>query len=1016
MTVAEFAHRHRRAVVFLLGALAVAGVYAAFRLPIALFPAVTFPRIVVLADDGERPVERMRVEVTMPLEEAARGVAGVRTVRSKTSRGATEISVLVDWGADVLATQQLLDGRIAALRGVLPATVAVRTERMDVSVFPILGYSLASDRRTPVELRDLALYTLRPELLRIDGVARVDVAGGATREIHVVPDPMALAAQGLSLADVSTAIQAANVSEASGLVTANHELYLAVTDNGLQGLEDVAGVVLATRAGAPVRVRDVARVEAATADEIVRIRAQGRDAVLVDIARQPDGNTVGIARDARAAMDRLRRRMPPDVHVETYMDQSEFIADSIAGTRDAILVGVVLAMGILLLFLRSVRITLVAAIVVPATIAATLGALAAIGQSINIMTLGGIAAAVGLVIDDVIVVVEGVFHALPGASGFRAATNAALRNLGAPIIGSTLATLVIHVPFAFLGGLAGAFFSALSITMVLALSLSFLFSVLLAPLVAGRLLGARAATAAAARETRRLTHVSGYARGLRSALRFAPVAPVVLVLLVAAGAWVYRYVGSGFLPDMDEGAFVLDYVTPPGTSLDETDRMLRGVEAILQATPEVAEYGRRTGTELGFFVTEPNTGDILVRLHAGRKRSVFAVIDDVRARIEATQPAMQIEFGQQLQDVIGDLIDNPSPIEIKVFGDDKQSAETVARRVAALIEPIDGVADVFDGVVVSGPSLAVQVDPVRASAYGLTVQDVHTQLAGAIGGVAQTQLVRADKQIAIRTRLDDAVRRDPAAVRALLLRGTDGVLIPLDAVAKVGPTAGVTETVRENLKPMVAVTADLAGRDLGSTVRDIRSTLTKGLALPAGVSIEYAGIYRTQQESFRGLLLVLGAAIVLVFVVLLFQFESFRAPLVVLAIALPSLAGTVGALALTHTSFNVSSFVGAILVVGIVAENAIFLLHAMECERRAGRSLHDAVVAGAQGRLRPILMTCCAAVCALAPLALGFGAGAAMQQPLAVAVIGGFAVSTALLLLVMPLLYVLVEGRSGGQA
>lgn len=1014
MHITPFAHKHQRAIIFTISVLACAGVYAAFNLPIALFPQITFPRIVILADNGEQPIERMMIEVTKPLEEASRGVPGVTIVRSKTSRGSTEISISLTWGADIFHALQLLQGRIAAVQNELPPTVSIQVERMDVSVFPIMGFSLTSEKRGQVELRDLAMYTLRPALLRIQGVGQANVIGGRVREFHVVVDPMALASYNLDIREVSEAINHANLVAATGLVSDNYHLYLSLTDNLFTSLDDIAKVVIALRNGAPVRVKDVAQVSSGEDDSYIRISSDGKAAVLLDINRQPDGNTVQIGEDIKALLAEMKNQLPPDVRFKAYMDQSEFIAASIAGTRDAILIGVALAMLVLLYFMKNWRITIVAAIVVPATIAATIGCLFAIDQTINIMTLGGIAAAVGLIIDDIIVVVESIFHHFhKGEKNFMATAHSAVQELLPAIVGSSLATLVIHIPFAFLGGVTGAFFAALSITMVFALSISFIFSVIFAPLVAAAVITEKNIDRAIAREQKigfgRFMRF--YERMLRALLRHKWLAIPLLVILITAGWQLYEQVGTGFMPDMDEGSFVLDYWTPPGTSLEETNRMLLQVEEIIRTTPEVDNYGRRTGAELGFFVTEANTGDILVKLKPQRERSIFEVIDDIRLRIEASQPAMQIEFGQQMQDVIGDLTNNPEPIEIKIFGDNKEQTEAKAREVEELITPIRGVEDIFNGITISGSSILIKVDPAKAALAGLTVSDVQAQLDNLMQGSAETSIQRGEKLIGIRTRFNDWHRNDLVTIKNLQLHSPNGFLVPLESLATITTTKGQAEINRENLKQLTAVTARISGRDLGSTVAEIQKTLQEKLVLPTGSAIAYGGTYQTQQESFRDLLLVLGAAVLFVFIVLLFEFESFRVPLAVFAINLPSLFGVVFALWLMNVTFNISSFVGTILVVGIVAENAIFLLHYVVRYQKDGMALDEALVRASLIRVRPILMTTFAAVFALLPLALNLGAGSQMQQPLAIAVIGGFSVSTLLLLFALPMVFGLMQKK-----
>ncbi len=1014
MSMFDYCHRHAKALLFTVAVLAVSGVAMMLRMPVSLFPDVTFPRIVIIADNGSEPAERMMVEVTKPLEEVATAIPGVRYVRSITSRGSTEISVGLDWSSDVQQTLGLLQGRIANIRNSLPSAASVQAEQMTVAVFPIEGYSLTSDSLSLVQLRDIALYQIRPVLLRVGGVARVEITGGDTREFLVRVDPEKLAAHHISLQQVSDAIEHTNFVSSAGFLSDNFRLYLSLVSGLLKTTDDISKIVVTLHNGVPVHVSDVAAVEPSVADVYIRTTASGRDAVLINVLKQPTGSTVRIADDIHNALYRLA--LPSGVHFENFYDQGYFISSSISGVRDSMLIGIGLAMVIVLLFMRSWRLTLVVLIIVPTTIAITFLCLGALGKTINIMTLGGIAAAIGLIIDDSIVIIEYIFTRFASldpsqrtVDGFTHTVHDALDSLMPAIIGSTASTIVIHIPLAFLGGVTGAFFTSLSVTMVCALSISFLLSVTVAPFLAVSLLRANDIEREVVHEHRvsriKDTYRKIIGRSLKYRLALIPVAGVIILCVYVS----YNSLGTSFMPEMDEGTFILDYITPSGTSLVETNRMLMEVEKILMSVPEIESYSRRTGTQLGFFITEPNVGDYSVKLKQHRSRSIEEVMDEVRDKVHSTEPAIQIEFGQLMTDVIGDLTNSPSPVEIKLFGENADLLRTEAKEVKHLIESVPGVVDAFEGIIISGPSLIIHVDPQRAALAGFTPLDVENQIDNIIEGRVDTKVQKGEKLIGVHIRYPTVYRQDIERIEALKLINSNGNLIPLKSLATIDRIAGEAEIKRDQLQQLVAVTARTSGRDLGSVMSDIRKLLSSKLALPPGVTIEYGGIYQTQQESFQGLILVALAALLLVVIVLLFEFGEFAIPLTIFIINAMSLAGVFGALYLMDVTLNVSSLVGIILIIGIVAENAVFVFHIVKEHEHEGLSLDDALTRALTIRARPIVMTTLAAVLALLPLTLGIGAGAQMQQPLAVAVIGGFSVSSVLLFFALPPLYRLLR-------
>jgi CzcA family heavy metal efflux pump len=1012
MNFTQWVQAHRRSILFFLAMLALAGAFAAFKLPVTLFPKVDFPRVLVSLDAGDRPADLMALEVTAPVEEAVRRVPGVRDVRSTTSRGSADVSINFDWGTDMAAATSQVNGAISQILPSLPVGTRSRTKRMDPTVFPILAYSLTSDTRSLTELYDLARYRLRPLLSSIDGVARIQVVGGAREEYHVTVDPARLEAYGLSLADVSAALSAANVVTAVGRLEDHYKLYLAVSDTRLQSLEQIGQTVLRSGANGLVRLSDVATVTDSTVPQWIRVNADGKQAVLLDVYQQPGSNSVQIAADVGARLAGYARQMPPGVKVAKWYDQSQLVVAAAASVRDAILIGAALAALVLLAFLRNLKTTLIALIVLPAVLAATVVLLYALGMSFNIMTLGGMAAAVGLIIDDAIVMIEHIVRRLRGApADHHGRVMAAALEFVRPLAGSSASTIVIFVPLAFLTGVTGAFFKALSLTMAAGLAISFFVTWLAVPILADHFLNEKDANQ---KEGGRLTEWMHLAYGAlmrrvltRPIWALAGVAPLVL-----AGWFAFHHTGSGFMPSMDEGGFILDYRSQPGTSLTETDRLLRQVEDIVRRNPYVDTYSRRTGTQLGGGVTEANEGDFFIRLKSGPRPPISEVMDRIRTQVEQNVPGLSIELAQLMEDVIGDLTAVPQPIEIKIFSEDAARLSRLAHKVRAAIEKIPGVVDTRDGIHPAGDALEIHVDRAKAALEGMSPEAVTQQIGNAVAGVVTTRIQRDPKLIGVRVWVPQSLRGTVPDIGRLLLRAPDGHLFPVKRVATLVTVSGQAQVRRDNLKRMVAVTGRISGRDLGSVIRDVRGVMDRPGMLPKGVYYELGGLYKQQQIAFRGLVQVFAAAVALVFLLLLFLYESFRLALSVTAAPLLAVCAVFVGLWASGIELNISSMMGMTMIVGIVTEVAIFYFSEYR-DLAARMPREQALIEAGKNRMRPIAMTTFAAILTLLPLAFAIGQGSAMQQPLAVAIIAGLAVQLPLVLLVMPALFVLL--RAGNE-
>jgi CzcA family heavy metal efflux pump len=1016
--LAAFVETQGRALVVVFLSLTAAGALFLFRLPISLFPQTDFPRIVILVDNGITPIDVQMLTVTRPIEEAVRLVPGITTVRSVTGRGATEISVFFRWDVDIQNALHLVQGRMAQIMPTLPPEARFYVNRLTFSVFPMIGFSVTSPSQSLAELSDRVYYDIAPRLYRIDGVSEVRIVGRRSPEFHVVLDPHKLDAYGLPLTQVSEAIRKANRIEPGGMVQENFRLYLTTVDGLLRDRRQIEDTVVAVVAGTPVLVRDVATVETGEQPAYNIVTADGRPAVLINVLQQPDGNAVTIADAVHREMEDVRGSLPPDVHLGTFYDQSVLVRQSIQGVAESILIGLGLSVLVLMLFLKSWRSTLVAAIVIPIATLMAIVLMSLFHMSFNLMTLGGLAASIGVVIDDAIVMVENILLHLSLGQPPRQAARSAIEELTPALIGSTLTPMVVFVPLVFLGGITAVFFRALALALVAALMASLFLAVLFTPVMARLLLrrgGAVETELEAAEQAGEGPLLRWLTNRYETALRWAlghtgAVLAAGAVILAATGA-LYLNLGSGFLPELDEGAFVLDYIMPPGTSLKETDRVLKHIEGLLQETPEVESYSRRTGARLALAIAEPNTGDFLVKLKDDRSRGLSEVTDELRREIHREEPVIEVEFPHILEDLIGDLAWSPEPIEIKVYHDDEATHRDAAARIAEWLPGIGGVVDVTDRTVVVGPAVNFRVDPQMAGRAGLSVPDVAAAQAVMLDGELASTMIRGGRLMGIRVRYPEALRSSFDTLRSMLVTSAGGTRLPLSSITAIDREEGQTEIHRENLRSLSSVTAQLAGRDLGSAMAEIRERLPNEVALPAGAEVEFGGLYQVQREAFLGLAQVLLMSLLLIFVILVFEFQSFAHPIAILLATVLCTSGSLLALYVTGSTLNVSSFMGIIMVIGIVHKNGILMLDSEKHFSAQGLPLEEAIFHAGRRRLRPILMTALATICGMAPLAVNVGAGAQLLQPLAISVVGGVAVSLVLSLLVTPVVFCRLRQR-----
>jgi CzcA family heavy metal efflux pump len=995
--------RQRRSVVALVTAGLIAyGLLALFHLPRGIYPEVDFPRVVIVAHVGDLPPEVVQTTATRPLEEAVATVPHLRRLRSRTIRGATELSAQFEPGTNMWRALQLVETQVAEVRSELPEGVELRVERVTPTAMPLVTFNVTGDV-DPRVLYETARYVIRPALTRISGVGEVQVQGGDERELQVVLRPADVAALHVTPSKVADAVAASNVVVAVGRAYAEHQVLTVMAASEPTTPAEIAQLPIASGPNAAIPLSAVADVIDGTRDRVVSVAGRSGDTVVVTVSRAPGASAPDVVHRARTVIDELvaARALPQGVRVNTVYDQSELIDDAMGGVRDAILLGVALSLIVLAVFLRDPRAGLAAAVAVPITLAWTFGAIDYFGQTLNLMSLGGLAVAIGLVVDDAIVIVEAIVCRLEDGETVGDAAANGTRDLLAAVVGTTVTTVVVFAPMVALSGVVGSFFAALAVTLAAAVVLSLVVSVTIVPVVAALLLrrasGARRAEAPGARMA------AAYGRLLRRLIRRPALGAVGVVAIGVLGVLASRQLTTGFLPHMDEGAMVVDFFLPQGTSLEETDRIGARLDHILATTPGVVRFTRRTGAEMGpAAATQQNRGDILVRLAPRDERaSVYAIMDRVRERAAREVPEARVEFVQVLQDVLDDLSGNPSPLEVRIFGPDQRVLERTARQVAKRIEGLPALEDLFDGVEGNVPVLRVDVDPGAARKLGVTPAEIAADLEVALGGRVATQVRVGDRNIGLRVRMPDGERFNTRSIETMPL-AYGGAVVPLSAVARVSRPVGPSVLLRENLSPVIMVTAAIRpDADLADTGRRVRELLAD-LHLPEGYHYEVGGqlesAHQTQVEMAR----VFALGVVLLLTVLLVQLRSLRLALVVLLGAPLALVGAVLTLVATGVPLDASSMMGCVLLAGLVVKNGILLLENAQLRAARGVDFRQAVAEAGARRLRPILMTTAATVAGLLPLAFGFGAGSELQRPLALATIGGLLLSTLVTLLAVP--------------
>lgn len=990
---------HKNPVAVVLFIILAAGIFSYNQMQSSLFPEITFPKIKIIADNGLQPVSKMMITVTKPLENAIKRVPGLKNIRSITSRGSCEISAFMNWKEDIDLCKQQVESSINEIKDELPPGTSITVEKMNPSILPVIGYVIDGKGKSNIEINYIANYIVKPYLSQVPGVSEVRVIGGKTKEYQVELLTQKMSILGVTPSMISTALSQSNFISSNGYLNDYNRMYLTVTDANVRNLDELKRLVISNNGKRVLCLQDIANIKIAEQTEYVRVNANGKNAVLVAVLKQPNANLIDITSGVTKKIEELNKTiLPKGVSLSSYYVQADFVNDSIKSVSDSLWIGILLAILVSVIFLRSIKSSAVILITIPLTISLTLIVLNILGYNFNIMTLGAVAASIGLIIDDAIVVVEQIHrtHEEHPETPTKELLSRSVGYLLPAMIGSSISTIVIFFPFVLLSGVAGAYFKILANTMMITLICSFFVTWIGLPVIYLFLSGNRKQLKAAPP-----IHQNRHGRWISFFVHRPGLSFLMVAALIGSVYFISSRLETGFLPEMDEGSIVLDYTSPPGTSLQETDRMLREVEKLFPSVPEIETYSRRTGTQMGFFITEPNYGDYLIQLRKDRSRSTEEVIDEIRGKVEATQPALKIDFGQVIGDMLGDLMSSTQPIEIKIYGDNIEVLHNLARQVAAVADGVKGTADVFNGITIAGPSVSIEPNSRKLAQFGITPADFQAQLQTQLEGTVIGNIFEKEQKTAIRMIYPQAINTTYDRMKFGSIFLPNGKLQPLAQLARITPEAGSSEIDRENLQSMIPVTARLNNRDLGSVMTDLQAQIKSQINLPQGYHITYGGAYEEQQKSFSELLIILLSAALLVFTVMIFMFKDIRVAFLIILLSVLGISGSMIALYLTNTPLNVGSYTGIIMIIGIIGENAIFTF--LQFHQTLETSTPDeAIVYAISTRLRPKLMTAVGAIIALSPIALGIGTGAQLHQPLAIAVIGGFVIALPLLLIVYP--------------
>jgi len=1005
-------------------AIGVFGIVSLLRLKPELLPDITFPTAAVIVRYSGVGPEDIETLIVRPVEESVATVNRVKEIRSTCREGVGTTIIDFEWGTDMDVAITDIRERVSFAKRFFPEDAEEPLVfKFDPSMWPILLVGLSGDLN-PAQMREIAKDKVEPRMERIDGVAVADTHGGLEREIQVRLDRRRMEAFGLSIEKVVSAVRNENLNLPGGDIKEKRNEYLIRTLGEFRSVEEIEDIVVSTRGTTPIYLRDVAVVEDSFKEKEREMRLNGKPSVLIFVQKRTGANTVETADKVRKEIGRLNRELPGVVRLEILMDQSEFIKKSIGNLSNVAVLGGILAVLVLFFFLRSLRTTMIIALSIPFSIIACFVALYFAGLTLNMMSLGGLALAVGLLVDNSIVVLENIFRHREKGEPAKEGAIWGTREVAMPIIASTLTTIAVFLPIFFVPGIAGVLFREQALTVTLSLTVSLFVALTLVPLLASRLIVIRR-NSPSEKMSSKIYQVVGnwlnwldnrYQKLLNWSLdhrRLTIIGVGGLFFTSLILVWPLRLVGTEFMPKMDQGRIEINLELPVGSRLEATEEVVKRVENIVQSnTPELEYVRSRIGTGMGFGGGRAGAHTAQVALELvdlkQRKRSQWQIMAMLREKLKNI-PGVRINFGggrggRMMMGLAG------SPISVEIYGYDFERAKALSEQVKKIVEDTPGAVDVESDFEEAKPEYQIYVDRKRAASLGLNVSSIAHTIQDNIYGKVATQFRQRGEEYPILVRLQQGDRKDIEDIKNIPIFISQGKRIPLGTLAEMRPAKGPLTIHRKMQERVITVSGDYEGRDLGTVIRDISGKL-KSIVLPRDFSIVMAGEAKEQRESFMWLGIALLGAIFLVYMVMASQFESLLDPFIVMFTFPLAIIGVIWLLFLSHTTFNIIAFVGVIVLSGIVVNNGIVLVDYTNLLRARGLGLRQAIVEGGRTRLRPVLMTALTTILAMTPMALGIGEGAELRFPLARAIVGGLAVATFFTLVFIPVLYAIFETR-----
>lgn len=1018
---------HNRLIVLVAAvALIILGGFTAHNTEVDVFPDLNAPTVVVMTEAKGMAAEEVEQLVTFPIETAVNGATGVRRVRSSSTAGFSVVWVEFDWSTDIYIARQIVSEKLSAMANELPDNVGTPTLGPQSSILgEVLIVGLTADSTSMLDLRTLADWTIRPRLLSIGGVAQVSVLGGDIKEYQILIHPQKMKHFGVSLSDVLNATTGMNQNTNGGTIYEYGNEYIIRGLVSSDNIEDIGDAVVKSTNNIPVTLADIAEVKVGPQTPRLGVASEkGKPAVLMTVTKQPNTGTIELTEKLEDALKDLQKNLPSDINVSTdVFRQSRFIESSIDNVKTSLYEGAIFVVIVLFLFLANTRTTVISLITLPVSLLVSILVMHYMNLSINTMSLGGLAIAIGSLVDDAIVDVENVWKHLREnrqlPENLRKSTREVVFNASKevrmPILNSTLIIIASFVPLFYLSGMEGRMLIPLGIAFIVALLASTIVALTLTPVLCSYLLSNKKGSGKEDREAFMATWLKKhYHTALLWALANKKSVLGGSVALFIVAVCMFFTLGHSFLPSFNEGSFTINVSSMPGISLEESDKIGKRAEELLLSIPEIKTVARKTGrAELDEHALGVNVSEIEAPFEL-TDRTHKEVLDDIRHRLSAISGA-NIEIGQPISHRIDAMLSGTqASIAIKLFGDDLNKMFAIGNRIKDEIATVDGIADLNVEQQIERPELTISPKRKLLAKHGITLADFNSFVSVNLGGETVSQVYEDKKSFNLVVRAADSDRGSMERIKDLMIDTPDGGKIPLTEVAEVKSTTGPNTINRENVKRKIVVSANASGRDLRSVVNDIQARIDKNIKLPEGYHIEYGGQFESEQSASRTLMLASAVSIVIMFLLLYLQFRNALESGVILLNLPLALIGGVFALCLTTGEVSIPAIIGFISLFGIATRNGMLLISRYNTlQREEGLSLKESIMKGSLDRLNPIVMTALCSALALIPLALrGDLPGNEIQSPMAKVILGGLLTSTFLNAFIVPIIYELLNKKN----